>query len=294
MALVNHAKREINAKIVFFGPGRSGKATNLNYIYRKLKPEHRGKLKAMNLEKDRMLFFDFAPSGQGKVGAYNVRFHIYSITGDTAGSSSWKMVLKGVDGVVFVADSAPARLEANLQSLVELQKALNGYGIKLAQLPGVLQCNKRDLPSSVPLDELRSALAPCPYPVIPASACRGEGVLESLYNLMKSVLKDLREKGLELDKEPEQLDAPSVLTGEGDGPRGMGPSADAAAAAPAVAAGGDLTAPVILSGNGDTPASIGIAGPPDILPDGRLRLPLSLRCGDTETKIALTVTVSLA
>src|ERR1700690_2992535 len=109
MALINHAKREINTKLVFYGPGLSGKSTNLNYIYRKLKPEHRGKLKIMNIEKDRMLFFDFAPVGQGKVGTYNVRFHIYSIIGESTSGAAWKMVLKGADGVVFVADSAPER-----------------------------------------------------------------------------------------------------------------------------------------------------------------------------------------
>src|SRR5512137_906990 len=158
MALVNHAKGEINAKLVFYGPGLSGKSTNLNFIYRKLKPEHRGKLKAMNIEKERMLFFDFSPSGPGKVGAYNVRFHIYTITGEAASGTAWKMVLKGVDGVVFVADSAPDRLGANLESLSVLRKTLEGYSINLADLPGVLQCNKRDLSAALPLDEMQNAL----------------------------------------------------------------------------------------------------------------------------------------
>src|SRR5512136_114758 len=155
MALVNHAKGEINAKLVFYGPGLSGKSTNLNFIYRKLKPEHRGKLKAMNIEKERMLFFDFSPSGQGKVGTYNVRFHIYSITGEAANSTAWKMVLKGADGMVFVADSAPERLEANLESLNDLQKNLNTYGKSISELSGVLQCNKRDLPAALPLEEMQ-------------------------------------------------------------------------------------------------------------------------------------------
>ncbi len=132
MALVNHAKGEINAKLVLYGPGLAGKSTNLNFIYRKLKPEHRGKLKAMNIEKERMLFVDFSPTGQGKVGAYNVRFHIYTITGESANSTAWKMVLKGVDGVVFVADSSPDRLGANLESLGALRKTMDGYGLNLA------------------------------------------------------------------------------------------------------------------------------------------------------------------
>ncbi len=289
MALVNHAKGEINAKLVFYGPGLSGKSTNLNFIYRKLKPEHRGKLKAMNIEKERMLFFDFSPSGQGKVGAYNVRFHIYTITGEAANGTAWKMVLKGVDGVVFVADSAPDRFAADLESLSILRKTLEGYGIDLAELPGVLQCNKRDLPTALPLEEMQQALNPGHYPVIPAVAGKGDGVLESLFSLMKNVLKNLREKGLELDKEPEQLDAANAIT-IGAGEAAAGPAfghTDACVSEPPAAlstAGGE---------DGGVGTRIEMAGEPVALPGGGVRIPLSLRNGASEKKIALTVTVSL-
>ncbi len=286
MALVNHAKFEINAKLVFIGPGHSGKATNLHYIYRKLKPEHRGKLKTSNIGKDRMLFFDFAPSGQGKIGAYNVRFHIYSITGDAA-DTSWKMVLKGADGVVFVADSAAERLEANRESLNDLQKALGSYGKSISGLPGVLQCNKRDLPASLSLEEMQKALNPGHFPVIPASAGRGEGVLESLYSLMKSVLRDLREKGMELDREPEQLAAAAITEGGREGARVAGRAFVAGREA-------DAALPPLSSGHeSECGVSLKMAGEPEILAGGELRLPLSLKYGEFEKKFSVTVAISV-
>ncbi len=291
MALVNHAKFEINAKLVFFGPGHSGKATNLNYIYRKLKPEHRGKLKTSSIGKDRMLFFDFAPSGQGKIGAYNVRFHIYSITGDAA-ATSWKMVLKGADGVVFVADSAAERLEANRNSLNDLQKALGSYCKSIAELPGVLQCNKRDLPASLPVEEMQKALNPGRFPVIPASAGKGEGVLESLYSLMKSVLRDLREKGLEMDREPEQLASAAMTDGGRENMRGM--ESAVCSTAPVFVAGGDADTTLSPFSSGmedENGVSIKMTGEPEILAGGGLRLPLSLKYGEIEKKFSLTVAV---
>ena len=283
MALVNHAKHEINAKLVFYGPGLSGKGTNLNYIYRKLKPEHRGKLKVMNVEKDRMLFFDFAHAGQGKVGTYNVRFHIYTIHGESSSATAWKMVLKGADGMVFVADSAPDRLAANIESLNNLQNILTGYATGLADLPGVLQCNKRDLPAVISLEEMQKSLNPARYPVVAAVAGKGEGVLESLSTLMKAVLKTLRESGLELDKEPEPFagvtaEMTAAVRAE---PRGMEQGSYPFAADPST-----------ISADAGEPL-IEMAGEPELLDGGRLRLPLKLRYGAAEKKMAVTVSVFL-
>jgi len=299
MALVNHAKREINAKLVFYGPGLSGKGTNLNYIYRKLKPEHRGKLKVMNIEKDRMLFFDFSPAGQGKVGTYNVRFHIYSIIGDSTSGAAWKMVLKGADGVVFVADSAPDRLGVNIESLNNLQKTLTGYAKSLSDLPGVLQCNKRDLTAVLSLEEMQKSLNPGRYPVIPAVASKGEGVLESLYSLMRTVLKNLRESGLELAKEPEQL-AGATAGGRAEHHGMEQASCTSEAGYPAASAlereAGMMASPSAEGKKGTSDAGeplLELAGEPEILTGGRLRLPLSLRYGKWEKKMALTVSVSL-
>jgi signal recognition particle receptor subunit beta len=290
MALVNHAKREINAKLVFYGPGLSGKGTNLNYIYRKLKPEHRGKLKVMNIEKDRMLFFDFAPAGQGKVGTYNVRFHIYSIIGDSTSVAAWKMVLKGADGVVFVADSAPDRLGANIESLNNLRKTLAVYVKSLSDLPGVLQCNKRDLPAVLSLDDMQKSLNPGHYPVIPAIAGKGEGVLESLYSLMKTVLKNLRESGVELDKEPEQIaGATATVTAGGRADTcGMEQVSYAAEVGMMAPASTDWE-----TGDAAGEPLIELSGEPELLSGGRLRLPLNFRNGKWEKKMAVIVSVSL-
>jgi len=294
MALVNHAKHEINAKIVYYGPGFSGKATNLNYIYRKLKPEHRGKLKTMNVGKDRMLFFDFTPAGHGKVGGYSVRFHVYSIIGEVTGSSAWKMVLKGADGVVFVADSAPERMTANLESLDNLKKIMRSYGKSIKDLPGVLQCNKHDIDPAVSLDEMESALNYGCFTVMPAVAKRGEGVLESLFGLMKTVLKNLRESGLDLEQEPEPpagLPA-ATMAGRGEEPRIVEtPSCVAkgdSSTIYAVAAEAGETAPA----DGEEPV-IEMAGEPELLDNWRVRLPLKISYGGREKKAAFTVSFSL-
>jgi signal recognition particle receptor subunit beta len=301
MALVNHAKREINAKIVYFGPGLSGKTTNLNFIYRKLKPEHRGKLKSMNIQKDRMLFFDFAPPGQGSVEGYDVRFHIYSLTGEVTNSAAWKMVLKGADGVVFVADSAPERMAANRESLKTLEQIMNGYGRNLADLPGVLQCNKRDQPTALPLAEMQS-LNPGRYPVMPAIADKGEGVLDSLFSLVKMVLKKLRESGLDLAKETEQLTALAAIApaGREEEPVGSESALHAAAAEPPFAAdsgeaeaiGAAASAVQIAPASGEEPV-LALAGDPQPLPGGRLRLPLRIRYGKREKEVAVTVSISV-
>jgi signal recognition particle receptor subunit beta len=301
MALINHAKREINAKLVFYGPGLSGKATNLNYIYRKLKPEHRGKLKTMNIQKDRMMFFDFAPPGQGKVGGYNVRFHIYSLSGEVANSAVWKLVLKGADGILLIADSAPDRMAANMESLHNLQRILSAYGKNLAGLPGVLQCNKRDLAAAVPLEEMQRSLNPGRYAVMPAVAGRGEGVLDSLFSLVKMVLKNLRESGLELENEPVQLAglAATTKSASAEEPIGMEPLSYAGAEEfPEVSPPAGETAPAsapiaeVAGADGEEPV-ITIAGAPEAVAGGSLRLPLSVRYGGREKKVAITVTVTL-
>jgi signal recognition particle receptor subunit beta len=303
MALLNNAKREINAKLVYYGPGLSGKATNLNYIYRKLKPEHRGKLKTMNIGKDRMLFFDFAPSGSGKVGENDIRFHVYSIIGDTTDDTAWKMVLKGADGVIFVADSAPDRMNANLESLDNLKKIMRGYGMSIKDLPGVLQCNKRDIDTALSMEEMENALNYGCFTVMPAVAKRGEGVLNSILNLTKTVLKNLRESGLEPEKEPEQLAGLSLPATSGqEEPQVTETTPDVgesySAIIPAVAVETETTIPVpvpevAVAEGGDGPF-IELAGEVVSLGGGRLRLPLNIKYGGLEKKAAITVSVSFA
>jgi len=316
MALINHAKGEINAKIVYYGPGLSGKGTNLNYIYRKLKPENRGKLKTMNIEKNRMLFFDFAPAGQGKVGGYNVRFHIYSIIGEVMGDTAWKLVLKGADGLVFVADSTPERMKANIESLDELRKIMRSYGMSIKDLPGVLQCNKRDIDSAIPLEAMENDLNYGRFDVMPAIAGNGEGILESLFTLMKRVLGNLRESGLVPGMEPEEPVAPEATTpvakeeeppvmettptaAEEELP-GMEPVFLAAVEEPLIIPAPVETAvetasPMVAEAGAEASLEpvIEIAGEPEQLAVGRLRLPLKIRCGDAVKEVPLLITVAL-
>jgi signal recognition particle receptor subunit beta len=302
MALINHAKGEINAKIVYYGPGLSGKGTNLNYIYRKLKPEHRGKLKTMNVGKDRMFFFDFAPPGQGKVGDYTVRFHNYSIIGEVLGDTAWKMVLKGADGLVFVADSAPERMKANIASLDDLRKIMRGYGMSIRDLPGVLQCNKRDLDNPLPMAEMENALNYGGFAVMPAVAGKGEGVLESLFTLMKSVLKNLRESGVVPGMEAEEPVAPETLAPKAkeEAPPAVETAPTAAAEEPPIIPAPVQTAletasPVAAEAGAEAALApvIEISGEPEQVAVGRLRLPLRIRCGDAVKEVPLLITVEL-
>lgn len=207
MALINRAKKEINAKIVYAGPGDAGKETSLQFIYRKLKSEFRGTLKSARLQDDTMLFFDFMPPSEGSVQGYNVRFHLYTLPGELTDPLSWKMLLKGVDGVVFVADLTAGRLGQDRASLDQLQELLTGYDKGLTTLPLVVQANKRDSVDAVSIDELRQAIGRADLSLVPASAVSGEGVLESLFQVVKAVLKDLRSQGLTLDTPPERVDS---------------------------------------------------------------------------------------
>lgn len=292
MALINHAKKEINAKLVFFGPGMAGKATNLNYIYRKLKPEYRGSFKSMNIDKDRMLFFDFVPAGQASLDDYTVRFHVYTLNGEVGRSSAWKMVLKGVDGVVFVADSAPERMAANQASLKDLHGFLGGYGKSLQDVPSVIQANKQDMDGAVSLEELQRTLNRHALPLFPAAARKGEGVLECTFSLVKMVLKNLRASGLELDRDADHLR--SVVT-EPASVAGVTVAAveEAAAVTEAVIAPSRPTQSITpIAGQAGGP-ELEIAGEPTLLADGRLRLPLAMKIDGQERKVFLTVAVSL-
>lgn len=298
MALINHAKREINAKLVYYGPGLSGKATNLNFIYRKLKPEYRGKLKSMNIQKDRMIFFDVTLPGQGSVEGYETRFHIYALVGEVTNSAAWKMVLKGADGVVFVADSAPERLAANRESLRVLEKILGAYGKGLTGLPGVLQCNKRDLANPLPLAEMESALNAGRFPVVPAVAGKGEGVIDSLFTLVKSVLMNLREGGVELaGGELAGLAVAAPAAGEEEPAAASGQFPAAAEEEPPAAPGGGEAPPAAMpaaqSASAVEEPVLALAGEAEPLAGGRLRLPLSIRYAGREKKVAITVAVSV-
>lgn len=192
MTFINYASREINCKIVYYGPGLGGKTTNLQYIYDSTAPQAKGKLISLATETDRTLFFDFMPLELGTVRGFKTRFHLYTVPGQVYYDASRKLILKGVDGVVFVADSQEERMDANIEALYNLEENLQTQGYDLQQVPYVLQLNKRDLPNVVSVDELTGELQRKNEPVFEAVAAQGTGVFDTLKAVAKQVLTELR------------------------------------------------------------------------------------------------------
>ena len=192
MTFINYASREINCKIVYYGPGLCGKTTNLQHIYDSTAQEAKGKLISLATETDRTLFFDFMPLELGTVRGFKTRFHLYTVPGQVYYDASRKLILKGVDGVVFVADSQEERMDANVESLYNLEENLATQGYDLMQLPYVLQLNKRDLPNVIPMEDLAFELQKKGEPVYEAIASNGTGVFDTLKAVAKQVLTELR------------------------------------------------------------------------------------------------------
>lgn len=192
MTFINYASREINCKIVYYGPGLCGKTTNLQHIFESTAPQARGKLISLATETDRTLFFDFMPLELGTVRGFKTRFHLYTVPGQVFYDASRKLILKGVDGVVFVADSQEERMDANVESLYNLEENLQAQGYDLMKLPYVLQLNKRDLPNIIPAEDLALELRRKEEPVVEAVASNGAGVFDTLKAVAKQVLTELR------------------------------------------------------------------------------------------------------
>ena len=194
MTFINYAAREINCKIVYYGPGLCGKTTNIQYIYDKTGNGAKGKLISLATESERTLFFDFLPIELGSIRGFRTRFHLYTVPGQVFYDASRKLILKGVDGVVFVADSQEARMDANVESIRNLRENLREQGYSLDKVPYVLQLNKRDLPAAVPAPEMIRSLRLKDEPVFEAVAVRGPGVFETLKAVVKNVLIDLKSR----------------------------------------------------------------------------------------------------
>ncbi|MBN1885200.1 MAG: GTPase domain-containing protein [Candidatus Krumholzibacteriota bacterium] len=191
MSLINYSSREINVKIVYYGPGLCGKTTNIQYIYEKVSPDTKGKLITLATEMDRTLFFDFLPLELGTVKGFKTRFHLYTVPGQVYYDASRKLILRGVDGVVFVADSQNSRYDANIESLYNLHENLAEYSVKLDEVPYAIQYNKRDLPDVISVDDLQQELNPRGYPAFEAVAVSGVGVFDTLKSVAKAVLRNL-------------------------------------------------------------------------------------------------------
>jgi hypothetical protein len=192
MSFINHMTKEINCKIVYYGPGLCGKTTNLQHIHEASNPSARGKMISLATETDRTLFFDFMPLDLGKIGGFKIRFHLYTVPGQVFYDASRKLILKGADGVIFVADSQVGRSEANIESIENLHASLAEHGYQPGSIPFVVQYNKRDLPGAMSIEELRAIINPQGVPEFEASAIRGEGVFETLKGVSKLVLFKLK------------------------------------------------------------------------------------------------------
>lgn len=194
MTFINYASKEINCKIVYYGPGLGGKTTNLQYIYNKTAPDAKGKMISLATEADRTLFFDFLPLDLGTIRGFTTRFHLYTVPGQVFYDASRKLILKGVDGVVFVADSQRERMEANIESIRNLEANLREHGLDLKTVPYALQFNKRDLPTSMAVDELYRTLNFKREPTFEAVAPQGVGVFDTLKAVAKLILIELRKR----------------------------------------------------------------------------------------------------
>ena len=195
MSFINYSSREINCKIVYYGPGLCGKTANLQYIYGKTNPTARGKMISLATETERTLFFDFLPLSLGEIRGFKTRFHLYTVPGQVFYDASRKLILKGVDGVVFVADSQIERMEANLESVENLRVNLAEQGYNLDKLPYVVQLNKRDLPNIATVEELHRLINPRGVPEFQAVAPTGVGVFDTLKAVAKLVLTELKKGG---------------------------------------------------------------------------------------------------
>lgn len=192
MSFINHNAKEIHCKIVYYGPSLGGKTTNMKWVYQETATDQQTKLIPLNTDVERTLFFDFLPLNIGNIHGFKTRFHLYTVPGQVVYDASRKLILKGLDGVIFVADSQIERMDENLESLHNLERNLEQQGYNIRETPLIMQYNKRDLPNVASLAELRSALNPYNAPEIEACAAEGKGVFDSLKTVSKSIIHILK------------------------------------------------------------------------------------------------------
>jgi mutual gliding-motility protein MglA len=192
MSFINYNAKEIHCKIVYYGPSLGGKTTNIQWVYQKTASDQKSKLIALNTENERTLFFDFLPLFVGDIRGYKTKFHLYTVPGQVVYDASRKLILKGLDGIIFVADSQAERLEENIESFNNLETNLKQQGYDIRQVPLMIQYNKRDLKNVTPTHELRRILNRYNSPEFEAVATQGEGVFETLKTLSKSIVNILK------------------------------------------------------------------------------------------------------
>lgn len=192
MSFVNYNTKEVNCKIVYYGPGLGGKTTNIQYVYKKTSGENKSDVISLNTENERTIFFDFLPLELGEIRGYKTRFHLYTVPGQAFYEASRKLILRGVDGIIFVADSQVEKMDANIKSLEALETDLKEQGYDINKVPIVVQWNKRDLPNIASVKDMEAQLNKKNYPSHEAIAMEGVGVFETLKSISKHVLMNLK------------------------------------------------------------------------------------------------------
>lgn len=250
MVSINYASREVCCKIVYYGPGLSGKTTNLQFVHRKVPQNTRGKLISLATEADRTLYFDFLPINIGTINGFAAKFQLYTVPGQVYYNATRKLVLRGVDGLVFVADSQADKMDENIESLANLEDNLKEYGYDPETMPLVIQYNKRDLPGILSVEELEQKLNPRGWPCFEASAPTGEGVFGTLKLIIKLVLEKTksandspRATAQKVEPEDAERETTAEATGAGTSPAAAGQSEAVATAAPASTTAAATAAP---------------------------------------------------
>jgi signal recognition particle receptor subunit beta len=262
MAIFNYAAREMTAKIVYYGPGLSGKTTSIQFIHTRISAKNKGKLVSLATETDRTLFFDFFPVEFGQIGGFKVKFNFYTVPGQVFYNTTRKLVLKGADGVVFVADSQPGMMEQNIESLNNLKENLRAHGIDVDTVPFVIQYNKRDIPGAQAVEEMRRLLNQPGVPDFETCATSGEGVMEAMKAICRMVLEEIQKK--QRGAAPKAAGPRPAVTQEEGQPSGANgepeprSSAAPAAAAPGRAPGIERTTTLSLRGPGSHAITIGV------------------------------------
>ncbi|HSH68535.1 MAG TPA: GTPase domain-containing protein [Deferrisomatales bacterium] len=299
MAIFNYAAREMTAKIVFYGPGLSGKTTSIQYIHTKISPKSKGKLVSLATETDRTLFFDFFPVEFGTIGGFKVKFNFYTVPGQVFYNTTRKLVLKGADGVVFVADSQPGMMEQNQESLANLKENLTAHGIDWETVPFVIQHNKRDLPTVMPLEEMRRVLNVRGVPDYETSATSGMGVMEAMKGICKLVLEDIQQKQRSASKGSKPSAAPAAPVGAPPTPTKEGAAAAPASPPPAApasapsrrATAGQERIAKVEGGEVTRAYTLPVHGPGDH--QVSLALPLALTVGEGVDGVQISVRVEV-
>ncbi|MBZ0151387.1 MAG: GTPase domain-containing protein, partial [Planctomycetes bacterium] len=218
MVQINFALKEVNCKVVFYGPGMSGKTTNLEIVHQKAPEENKGELTSISTDGDRTLFFDFMPLDLGNVAGMRTKFQLYTVPGQVYYNSTRKLVLQGVDGVIFVADSDPDKMDENIESYANLIENLAEYGKDVRELPHVLQYNKRDLPNALPVAEMDKRLNRFGVPTFEAVAYTGEGVFPTLKTLAAMVLESIEKIDGRNPRKPAARPAPAPTAAKAAAP----------------------------------------------------------------------------